>query len=237
MSVLLDLDIMEQPDDTTCGPTCLHALYRYYGEDFTLKRIIDEVQSLEGGGTLAVLLACHALRRHYKARIYTYNLHIFDPTWFNPTVPDLAERLERQGLLKNDPKLRFATKAYIEYLALGGKMEFKDLTHALIRRHLKAGNPILTGLSATYLYNFPRENPKDCSDDDIGGYPSGHFVILYGYNRVRRTVMVADPLTRNEHYYEVEIHRLVSAILLGIVTYDANLLVIEPGREKKEAAL
>jgi len=232
MSVLLDLDILAQPDDTTCGPTCLHALYRYYGDELPLPMLIEEVQSLAEGGTLAVMLACHALKRGYRAKIYTYNLHIFDPTWFNPARPDLRERLEKQSLLKDDAKLRFATKAYLEYLALGGKIEFNDLTHSLIRRHLKAGNPILTGLSATYLYNCSRENPEDCKDDDMGGYPSGHFVVLYGYNRERRTVMVADPLTRNEHYYEVEIHRLVSAILLGIVTYDANLLVIEPSGKK-----
>jgi len=233
MSVVLDLDILPQPDDTTCGPTCLHALYRYYGEELPLKQIIDEVKSLEEGGTLAVLLACHALERGYMAKIYTYNLHIFDPTWFNPTRPDLSERLEKQSLLKDDPKIRFATKAYLEYLDLGGKLEFEDLTHSLIRSHLKAGNPILTGLSATYLYNCSRERPDDCEDDDIGGCPSGHFVVLYGYNKERRTAMVADPLTRDQHYYEVEIHRLVSAILLGIVTYDANLLVIEPSVKKR----
>jgi hypothetical protein len=44
--------------------------------------------------------------------------------------------------------------------------------------------------------------------------------------------MVADPLQDNplygEHYYEVGVDRLVGAILLGILTYDANLLVIAP---------
>ena len=32
--------------------------------------------------TLAVLLGCHALRRGYEATIYTFNLQVFDPTWF-----------------------------------------------------------------------------------------------------------------------------------------------------------
>ncbi len=236
MTVVLNLDIMEQPDDTTCGPTCLHALYRYYGDEIPLSMVIEEVKSLEEGGTLAVMLACHALTRGYRAKIYTYNLHMFDPTWFSPTVPDFSDRLKRQSAAKEDPKLRFATNAYLEYLDLGGKLAFEDLTHRLIRRYLKMGHPILTGLSATYLYNCARERPDDCSDDDVGGYPSGHFVILYGYNRDRRTVRVADPLKREGHYYEVEIHRLVSAILLGIVTYDANLLVVEPPRSKKEHA-
>ena len=32
--------------------------------------------------------------------------------------------------------------------------------------------------------------------------------------------------------YEVSIDRVICSILLGIVTYDANLLIIEPGRKK-----
>jgi len=27
----LDLEIMSQPDDQSCGPTCLHAVYAYHG--------------------------------------------------------------------------------------------------------------------------------------------------------------------------------------------------------------
>jgi hypothetical protein len=44
--------------------------------------------------------------------------------------------------------------------------------------------------------------------------------------------MIADPLQDNplhgNQYYSVDIDRLVGAILLGILTYDANLLVISP---------
>ena len=32
----------------------------------------------------------------------------------------------------------------------------------------------------------------------------------------------------NNHYYRVSIARLLGAVLLGILTHDANLLVIEP---------
>ena len=36
-----------------------------------------------------------------------------------------------------------------------------------------------------------------------------------------------NPLVRSR-YYAVKVQRLIGAILLGIMTYDANLLVIEP---------
>jgi hypothetical protein len=60
----------------------------------------------------------------------------------------------------------------------------------------------------------------------------GHFVVLTGYLQDKREVLVADPYKSNPlastRYYAVKIHRLIGAILLGIMTYDANLLVIEP---------
>ena len=33
---LEDLEIQAQPDDLTCGPTCLHAVYRYFGDDVSI---------------------------------------------------------------------------------------------------------------------------------------------------------------------------------------------------------
>lgn len=63
----------------------------------------------------------------------------------------------------------------------------------------------------------------------------GHFVVLSGYDPEHREVTVADPLHNNPRYgspyYGVGVERLISSILLGIVTYDANLLVITPTKE------
>jgi hypothetical protein len=48
--------------------------------------------------------------------------------------------------------------------------------------------------------------------------------------------MVADPLHDNpgfgQQYYSVNVEHLISAIMLGIVTYDANLLMIEPAKQQ-----
>ncbi|MCA9727591.1 MAG: C39 family peptidase [Candidatus Eisenbacteria bacterium] len=227
--------MLPQPDATTCGPTCLHAVYRYYGAQRDLSAVVQETKALSEGGTLAVLLGCHALRRGFRATIYTFNIQVFDPTWFKAKV-DLKAKLAAQRAAKTDPKLRLACDAYLEYLELGGEIRFRDLTTALIRNHLKAGVPILTGLSATYLYQESREAPPDDRPDDIGGVPSGHFVVLCGYDATRREVLVADPLHPNplatKHHYSMDINRVLCSILLGIVTYDANLLILEPDEEK-----
>lgn len=225
----LELEVLPQPDNTTCGPTCLQAVYRYWGTEIPLQKVIADAGTLPDGGTLAVLLACDALRRGFAAEIITYNLLIFDPTWFWPGM-DLAERLRAQRDAKSDPKLPVATAAYLEFLELGGLIRHEELTPSLLRRFLDRDTPILTGLSATYLYNCAREFNDEY--DDVRGYPTGHFVVLTGYDRVERDVLVADPLHDNPAYgrqsYRVEVGRLIASILLGIVTYDANLLIITP---------
>ncbi len=223
----------------TCGPTCLHAIYRFYDDHIDLMKLIDEVRMLRGGGTLDVFLANHALARGYKATIYTYNLHVFDPTWFVLSKDEMVEKLTLQAEVKTESRLRVATAGYLRFLELGGKVKLKDLTTNLIRRYLNRGIPIMTGLSATYLYGDAREIPETTKPDDLRGEPAGHFVVLSGYSKKTRQVGVADPYRANPYsgdgYYHVDIRRLLSAILLGIATYDANLLIIEKAKSANHA--
>lgn len=239
MESKLPIRILAQPDDTTCGPTCLHAVYGYYGDEAELDQVIQETVRLEHGGTLALLLGCHALRCGYQATIYTYHLQVFDPTWFVPGARPLDERLALEAQAKESVRIRQAIAAYLEFLRLGGKIRMEDLTRELIQRHLDRSVPILTGLSATYLYRESRECGPDNKPDDILGYPAGHFVVLSGYDRQRRAVWLADPLQPNplssENLYLLDIDRVICAVLLGILTYDANLLIIERGDKNGDA--
>ena len=224
-------EIGRQPDDTTCGPTCLHAVYRYFGDEVPLEQLLREVPSLEGGGTLGVLLATDALKRGYRATIVTWNLQIFDPTWFEPGHPDLRERLLLRARGKADPRLDFSCRAYVEFLDAGGKLEFRDLEADLLRRYLRRRLPILTGLSASFLYREARERLPEGEPDDVLGDPVGHFVVLTGYRPKTREILVSDPLHPNPlaevHTYPVKMERVIGAIYLGVLTYDANLIVLE----------
>ena len=239
MKTDIPFDINRQPDDTTCGPTCLHAVYRYYDDRISLAQVISETSNLPEGGTLDVYLACHALRRGYETTIIPYNLQIFDPTWSTVSEKEIAAKLRQQLKFKRHiPGLEVAINAYLEYLDLGGRLKFEVMTAALIRRYLKKSIPVLTGLSATYLYNCSRECDLggDLTCDDVRGESVGHFVVLTGYNRQDRTVLVADPLQKNpfsaSQRYAVNIYRLVCAIMLGILTYDGNLLIIQKKRKR-----
>ncbi len=228
----LPLEILPQPDDETCGPTCLHAIYNYYGDTISIGEVIDGVKSVDTGGTLAVHLGNHALKRGYKAELYTNNLYMFDPTWFRNRDISLKKKLLEQVRHKRSDRFKNATSGYVSFLESGGQIHFSPISRKLIRSCLQQEKPVLAGLSATYLYDTAREIPETNEYNDVKGVPSGHFVVLRGYDMIRKKVMIADPYHLNplfsKHYYSVNINKLIHAILLGIVTFDANLLVIEP---------
>jgi hypothetical protein len=157
---------------------------------------------------------------------------VFDPTWFDKDSAFLIDRLRKQMEFKKDRKLRVAANAYMKFLELGGVMKFEDLRSHVITKYLKNEQPIMVGLSATYLYKSAREYGPNLDYDDLRGEPTGHFVLLHGYNSETREVFIADPIIKNPldegHLYKMNIDRVMNAILLGIVTYDANLIVITP---------
>jgi hypothetical protein len=197
-----------------------------------LARVVADIRTLDAGGTLDVFLANHALRRGYDVTIYTYNVDLFDPTWFALSNEEIRARLAAQAKVKPWARLQAATPGYDEFLRLGGKLKLRDLEPSLLRKFLKRGTPLITGLSATYLYRAVRDIPETNADDDVRGEPVGHFVVLTGYRRDTREILIADPQRVNplvgSRYYAVRVQRLIGAIMLGIMTYDANLLVIEP---------
>lgn len=223
--------ILAQPDDSTCGPTALHAVYASLGLKLPLEQVIEEVHFLEDGGTLAVFLGIHALKNGLNARIHTYNLRVFDPSWDGLPPELLRKKLLAQTKYKDSKKLHSTCLAYSKFIKEGGEVRFDDPSPALLQDYFDRDLPVLTGLSATYLYKSKREYSGSNGEsiyDDLRGKPMGHFVVLCGMEK--KNVLVADPYQDNPYskdlYYHVPVGRLINAIMLGIVTYDANLLII-----------
>lgn len=231
--ILLPFSISAQPDELTCGPAVLHAVYRFWGVERSLQQMIDEVTSVPGGGTAAVMLALHAEMHNFDAVIYTCSLPMFDPTWFRPGASVIRERLIEQARVKKfDDKRQVVTQAYIQYLDNGGEVKMEDLTLDLIASHLSQGKPLIMGVSATWLYRCMRDRQDDMYRDDIAGEPTGHFVVVHGIDTERRRAWIADPFCETpwpgSHHYEVDADRLIAAMMLGVTSYDAKLLVLTP---------
>jgi len=223
-----------QPDDVTCGPTCLLKVFNHFGLELVLDDVLGEIDRNEDGGTLAVFLGLAALGRDFEATIYSYDLRIFDPTWRTLPSDQLAEKIRLRIPHLSSAKARRSATAYLEFIDRGGKLAFEELTPALLKRILDREHPILAGLSATHLYGFSRERHDPVThqllDDDVAGDPTGHFVVITGYEFWGRRFVVRDPATHVPETQDgrlvVDAHRLINSILLGDLTYDAVLLEI-----------
>jgi hypothetical protein len=238
--VELSIAIERQPDYTTCGPTSLHAIYRYWGDPISLTSVIAETDKLPGGGTLGVHLSVHALRRGYEVDTWVCNVRHFDPTWFQtPTdlKAKLRARIEAKGLV-SDPRYGPALRAMEDYIGLGGAVRWGDLTPALLSRVLGEGTPLVTGVDGTYLYQCIRETEQ--GPDDVKGDGFGHFLVLCGYRPSDESVAIADPLKDNPlhgtRYYRANVHRVIGSIFLGVGSDDGNLLRIRPKDWKERLA-
>jgi hypothetical protein len=237
MKAELGVLIERQPDYTTCGPTALHAIYRYYGDPIDLHTVIAETPKLPAGGTLGVHLSVHALQRGYDVTTWLCSVRHMDPTWFaQPT--DLRAKLKARAAARGfdaDPRYGPAMEAVERYLELGGKVVWGDLSPQLIATHMTNGNPLLTGTNGTYLYQCSRETEE--GPDDIRGEAFGHFIVICGFDSSDESVAIADPLLDNpahgSKYYRASVHRLIGAIFLGVGSDDGNLLLIRPkGRQR-----
>ncbi len=234
--IVMRVPRIEQPDEVTCGPTCLAQVYDYYGLDKPLARVIEETPQNPDGGTLGAYLGISAVKSGFSAEIYSYNLRVFDPTWRELEVPALLDKLAKREAVVPSDRLRRAIRGYIDFLELGGEVRFAELTQRLLARIIARKRPIITGLNATHLYRTPRELGEEY--DDIRGSPVGHFVVLSGYYPKSGRFLVRDPSTHipfsRTGTYLVPAERLIGAILLGDITYDAVLLVVSPGKSKRK---
>ena len=225
----LQVTVSPQPDDESCGITCLQAIYQYHGHETSIDTLKKEVVHWQTGGTVGVNLGRHALAQGFTAEIYTYNIKVFDPTWRELPADELKAKLKlrQKRIRSNRQKKEIAF--YLDFLKLGGTLRFDDLDEKLLQRFLAAHRPVICGLSATYLYQTMRELP-DNQESDIVGHPVGHFVVVSGYNPETREVQIHDPLRRHElsasGSYTLPFLKFSNAVMLGILTYDANLLVI-----------
>jgi hypothetical protein len=231
-----------QPDDVTCGPTCLRKVYNFFGVDVQLADVLGELDRNEDGGTLAVFLGISAIGRGFRARIYSYDLRIFDPTWERLGPAALAEKLHQRIPHLQTAKTIRAAQAYLRFLGEGGEIRFDELTPALLKRILDSDHPILAGLSATHLYRMARERhdplTHELVEDDVAGEATGHFVVIVGYEHWGRRFSVRDPSVHvplsADGRQVVGAQRLINAILLGDLTYDAVLLELWPENDRDE---
>jgi hypothetical protein len=228
-SVIAPFRIEAQPDDDTCGATALHAVYRHFGDDMSLERTIREVHHLADGGTLEVLLGIHALRRGYQVKLHSYNLQRVRPLVGGPSPGRNApgscwpNRASRKARSCRPPAWPIAIPQGRRRGALRRPLPCPPAR--LLRPGPAGAHGPQRHLPLPQQTRVRRVSKGESIYDDLRGKPMGHFVVLCGMER--KMVLVADPYQDNpvqpDLYYHVPVGRLINAIMLGIVTYDANI--------------
>lgn len=233
-----------QPDDVSCGPTCLAQVLAWYGELRSIEELGALIRRNPDGGTQAVHIGALALELGYNVRLYPFGVRVFDPTWWELEDEDLVERLTaRADALERIAAPRdeiAAVRAWRDLLQAGGRVAFHEPSPRLMARVLAKGRPLIVGLNATWLYREIRHRPDDNVPDSLAGWPVGHFVVVCGYTGHGRHLHVRDPSEdAPEHLHPAGAHRgsypvpgdrLVHAVLLGDLTRDAVLLEVWPKR-------
>lgn len=223
-----------QPDDTSCGPTCLHMVAAFHGIDLALPELIDTIPRTPSGGVHAVNIGVLALQHGLRAALYPLGLRVFDPTWRGLSRAALRLRLRQRGRRFAGTDHAALVALWDRFLALGGQVRPGELTADLLADALDRGHPLISGLSATWLYRHPRERPDDNQPDAVGGEGVGHFVVVSGYTGGGRSFRVEDPSPDapfgRDGTYLAPAPRLQHAILLGDATHDAVLLELWPAR-------
>jgi len=226
----LQFTVPQQPDDESCGITCLQAVYKHYGFETSAEALKHQVVHWQKtGGTVGVNLARHALAHDFSAEIYTYNIKVFDPTWSELPKETLLAKLKLRQKRVRSSRQKKEISFYLDFIKHGGTLRFDDLNEELFRRLLASQRPVICGLSATYLYQSVRELSNN-QENDVLGQPVGHFVVVSAYNAETHEVQIHDPLRRHPlsatGTYSLPFQKFSNAVMLGILTYDANLVVI-----------
>lgn len=231
-----------QPDDVSCGPTCLAQVLTYYGDLRPISSLTARIRRNRDGGTLAVHIAALALELGYQVRLYPFGVRVFDPTWWDCDGEELhdllharARRLVELGAPADEVE---SVEAWRDLIAAGGRVAFHEPTTQLVARVIDRGRPLIVGLNATWLYREIRHRPDDNQPDAFGGWPVGHFVVVCGYTGHGRHLHVRDPSEdAPEHLHPEGAHRgsypvpgdrLIHAVLLGDLTRDAVMIEIWP---------
>lgn len=180
---------------------------------------------IPGLGTYDGNLGCTAIKNGFKVTITPQNLHVFDPTWLSLEKASLLEKLKARAAVVVDKNLIASIKGFIDFLELGGKLEFKDYSKNLIIEKLTVG-PCIVGLCSTYLYGEKRM--KSGTSNDIEGDRIGHFIVVDGYNPGTSEFTIKDPWHSipfsKDGSYKLKSDRLIMAMLLGEATYDATIV-------------
>lgn len=233
---LYEVNHQYQPTNTTCSPTALSMLLRYYGEEFNVADISAKVPQVknekgEDCGTINQQMATWCISLGFDVVLYTADVQVIDQSWSKLTSTEVVERLEARKSGFKVPSLgelwnNAYCQAYIEFIRSGGELHIANaITSKLLYKMLEKG-PVLPCLSFDTLYGIGRTiniGEKETKPDDVNGKAWNHSVVIYG-NDEQGNFLVADPWEKpGRHVIEPDV--MVAAI--GTAQLECDNLVFQ----------
>lgn len=239
----LNIDIREQKENE-CLPACLRAVFSYFKVDVSEEEIIETISKGSfkfydwdfNAGKMAI-------EKGLKTEVYTNVSQIFDPSWVNLSSNALIGKIEeelkffkfRNENFEKDPDLMTfmcpnkevaerlvkEAEAIIEFLKLGGVVNFDTISKELIEQKLKANVPVIISHNPTLLHRMKRFSNGEFND--IEGSSWGHAAIISGEDN--GIFLISDP---DGIFYEKKLvyEANKDLVLESILRYNGQLLVI-----------
>jgi len=183
----LDVPYIKQ-EKNMCGPSSLQQVLEYYGRKISLKDILANVKMFPFG-TPPPYLAIGAKKLGYKVRLISFDVNYVDPSWKNSPKNEIIEKLKKRLPTIKNRIINRRTKGLIMALESGVELDIKIPSEKILIKYMKRGIPPIITLSYNVLHDYKRKlNDKL---DDVKGLPTGHYVVVSGYDD--NNFIVTDP--------------------------------------------
>ncbi len=190
----------------------LATVLRHHGKATDLSRMMGETGAARLPEQLPAEVAIAGLRREMDARLYTWNLDLFDPLWFAEGLTDgIINELE---WCEDEPVAASILERYLAVLELGGTIDCTDPTPAMLLQHTGRGLMPIAWTHGDYLSMTHRGLHADV-------------VLVHGFDDSSREVVLSAAAAGPVPCFRVPFSRFATAMLLSDVR---SMLVLSPAR-------
>jgi len=211
----------------TCGSSSLQQVLAYYGVKLGLDEILKDIKKYKYG-TFMPYLGLYAKRLGFMPKIVTYDVKVFDPTWFGLLVGQIIKKLETRSREMDVPHVyRSECKAFVRYLKAGGAIEFDFIKKGRIIKELERKRPVIVDVCSTILHRKERKNRVKDKYSDTSGEPMYHAVVVSGHEKGK--FIIVDPSKKRGGIKQVD----QDFLIMTAHAASNNMLILKKGEKKK----
>lgn len=197
--VYLDIPIIKQTKDFPCGPTSLLIISKFLGLSISKEEILSTLKMDSLGRAIMPDIGISAIKIGLKPHIVIANYALF-PYEFNELSKDeLLAKIKEKIKNEKEPHFKKYCQSILEYLYLGGTLEFRLFLPKDIELSLKKGVPCISFVNTPSFFRKAKDPSRH------------HFMVIYGMNN--KTMVFSDI---NENSKNKEIKMNITDAMFGM---------------------